>query len=203
MRFIFLVSIILFLVSGCIDTYQKEYNTPDKPYFPLTDFFESEMHEVKRVPYFMYYIQLDHTGKRDSVVINHQQFDSLANLFISKEINQESLQKYYQESVFHDLSTSSYTINYTPIDEDADIRSVNVLLHEETNEVKRVFIRLNRQMSEGARLTQQMSWKKGKSFQISKFIRYPNGTTSSSIVFVNWNEVSDSMNLSLPTADAL
>lgn len=203
MRFALIITLIVFLATGCVDTYQKEYNTPDKPYFPLKDYFESEMYEVKRVPYFMYFIQLDQTGKRDSVVINQKQFDSLANLFIRKEINQENLQKNYQMSVFHDLSTSSYTINYTPLDEDCEIRSVNVLLHEETNEVKRVFIRANRQLSAGARLTEQMSWKRGKSFQISRFIRYPNGNTESSMLFVNWNEVSDSVNLSLPTADAL
>ena len=94
----------------------------------------------------------------------------------------------YKESVFQVLSTSSYTLNYTPLQyETTEIQNIDILLAEETNLVKRVFIK--RVYTSGdSSITEQYGWKADKSFQITRFIKKGEHFSRTETQYVNWND---------------
>ncbi len=105
---------------------------------------------------------------------------SIANDFIRQK-------QLYKESVFQDLSTASYTINYTPAEPSLSIQRIDVLLSEETNIIKRLFIRTYA-TENGITTTQQISWLADHQFQISQS-KNMNGTTSEEKTVISWDKV--------------
>ena len=68
-----------------------------------------------------------------------------------------------------------------------DITNIDVLLDDETNAVKRVFIK--RMYNRGdSTITEQYSWKANKSFQLTGFTTTLNNYTASTVNDVNWND---------------
>ncbi len=95
----------------------------------------------------------------------------------------------YKESVFQDLSTASYTINYTPTDPSLSIQRMDVLLSEETNIIKRCFIRTS-STENGITTVQQISWLADHQFQISQS-QTINGKAVEEQVVISWDKVLD------------
>ena len=73
----------------------------------------------------------------------------------------------FRETLFQDLGTESYTINYQS--EKADIKNIDLLLNQQTNLPKRLFVR-QIAMDQGNTITVQYSWIAGKQFSIAKSI---------------------------------
>jgi len=89
----------------------------------------------------------------------------------------------FTESIFQDLGTESYTINYSSTS--APINSINLLLNEQTNLPKRLFIRLIQQSGDTA-ITKQYSWVTNKQFVISSSKKTENGFTETSTTQISW-----------------
>ncbi len=114
--------------------------------------------------------QANHTNQ---LVISKEAFIKEAAAFLTEAIT-FSKQKYlYKETVFQDLSTASYTINYTAINTATPIQRVDILLSEETNILKRLFIRKNILLKDTI-ITQQYSWITNTGFQINSSAEAPN-----------------------------
>jgi len=90
----------------------------------------------------------------------------------------------FTESIFQDLGTESYTINYSSTN--APIKSINLLLNQQTNLPKRLFIRSIHQSGDTA-ITQQYSWVANKQFVISSSKRTKNGFNENSTTQISWN----------------
>lgn len=89
----------------------------------------------------------------------------------------------FNESIFQDLGTESYTINYSS--SKAPIKSIDLLLNQQTNLPKRLFIRLIQQVGDTT-ITEQYSWIANKHFVISSSKRTQNGFNESNSKEISW-----------------
>ena len=126
-------------------------------------------------------------GKKDSVALDKDAFKAMAVQFLNKDVSSVEMHNKYTESVFHDLSTKSYTLNYRPKSVDEPIQNIDILLDENTNIIKRVFIRIET-MRKDTSVIEQWNWKADKSFQINKFSKTPSGFVSNEFNYVSWND---------------
>ncbi len=156
-------------------------------YYPIAQFFKEQIEYVD-LRNFVIRQLITRDGKKDSSLINKNQFLALSALFAKQADIFQHNKQLYKEAVFQDLSTNSYTLNYTPIDTHVtDITNIDVLLDDETNAVKRVFIK--RMYNRGdSTITEQYSWKANKSFQLTGFTTTLNNYTASTVNDVNWND---------------
>ena len=162
-------------------------STDTAAFFPVNNFIKDDIKDIEQNPYHLYKITNHHPGSRDSSTISLEEFLQLANSFLSKDISTTVLKPLFQESVFHDLTTKSITINYTAIDSSSDIQNISVLLDDKTNKLKRVFIRSSYTNGDSL-FIEQDNWKAGKSFQIIKSASVKNGDLSEFETTVIWND---------------
>ncbi len=111
-------------------------------------------------------------GKRDSITINTTTLQQLADLFIDKDITR--LKRYYAERIFSDQSTGSVTINYTAINDSVPVRSIDILLDENTRQVKQFFIK-NFEQQQDTSIQEQYSWFIHRGLQINRSVSAGNG----------------------------
>lgn len=182
--------LIFLIVIACnTNTRQKKatLSTADtSKFYPITDFFKSQVQFVDLRNYPMYKITIK-DGKKDSSYLSKDQFIALAKTFLDRDISSPKIKILYKETVFHDLSTGSYTLNYSAIDQHAEVQNIDVLLDEETNNVKRIFIRSVYTRGDTA-FTEQCNWKAFKSFQINLSLLTKNGYNSTEFNYINWND---------------
>jgi hypothetical protein len=155
-------------------------------FYPLRTFFKEQIQYVDLRGFTIYRIT-EKDGKKDSAGISKEAFIALAGVFLERDISDPSIKALYKESVFHDLSTESITLNYTPVNSDAQVRNIDILLDEQTNMVKRVFIRSVYTKGDTT-ISEQCNWKTNKSFQVNRSLSAKKGYTSTELNFVNWND---------------
>jgi hypothetical protein len=125
-------------------------------------------------------------GKTDSAIITKNEFISTANLFLLVATEFEKNKYRFKENVFRDLSTNSYTLNYTPTDpSSAAIQNIDILLTEETNYPKRVFIK--KLLNKGdTSITEQFNWKTNKSLQITRYSVMGTQYAETAVTTISW-----------------
>jgi len=89
----------------------------------------------------------------------------------------------FTESIFQDLGTESYTINYSSTN--TPIKNIDLLLHQQTNLPKRLFIRVVQQSGDTT-ITEQYSWVVNKQFVISSAKKTNQGFNESSSTEISW-----------------
>lgn len=125
-------------------------------------------------------------GKKDSVAIDKDGFKQWAQVFLDRCFT-PAQKPLYKETVFEDLSTGSYTLNYSPYDPDkVTVKNADVLLNRETNMVKRIFIKSFYNNGDTT-IEEQCSWKADKSFQVNR-VKTIHGQTIIELNYINWNE---------------
>jgi len=191
MRLIILPSlfILLLLTFSCKNKSTKPIasTTDTTHFFSVSNFFINELADVKRTPYPIYKITTKASGSKDSSAINRTEFATLSAQFIACDINNSSQKQHYKEVVFKDNSTKSVTLNYSSINKNFPIQSIDVLLDEETNNVRRIFIRQALYNNDSS-TTVLYSWKANKSFTITRSVVKKDGTKYSEQQYVNWND---------------
>ncbi|MEI7626598.1 MAG: hypothetical protein WCJ80_00090 [Bacteroidota bacterium] len=189
MKNCFYLIVILFIMAGCKNKKaikNEKPNSDTTKFYALHSFFNEQIVDVDLRAYPIYLIK-ERNGKRDSIGIDKELFKSMASAFLNKDISTPEMHDKFTESVFHDLSTNSYTLNYRPKSVDEPIQNIDILLDENTNIVKRVFIRIET-MNKDTSIVEQWNWKAGKSFQINRFSKTPSGYVSNEFNYVNWND---------------
>lgn len=155
-------------------------------FYPLAVFFKKQIEHVDLRNYPIYKITVK-DGKKDSSALSKEQFIALGKIFVDRSITEPKVKALYKETVFQDLSTKSYTLNYSPTDHTAEVQNIDILLDEETNRVKRIFIRVL--YTRGDRtISEQCNWKTDKSFQINRFLQSRNGYKTTELNYINWND---------------
>ena len=155
-------------------------------YFATTPFFTQQIQYVDLRNFPIYRITMI-DGKKDSVALSKEEFIKWAGVFLEKDISAPKTAAGYKESVFNDLSTGSITLNYSPINGEANIQNIDILLAQETNQVKRILIRsvFNRG---DTLVTESCSWKADKSFQVNRSYITKSGYNKTELNFINWND---------------
>jgi hypothetical protein len=155
-------------------------------FYPLRSFFKEQIEYVDLRNFLIYRITVK-DGKKDSATLTKDAFIAMAGVFLQHDISDPKIKALYKETVFHDLSTGSITLNYTPTDSKAEVQNVDILLDDETNIVKRVFIRSVYTKGDTT-ITEQCNWKANKSFQLNRERTTKNGYTATELNYINWND---------------
>ena len=155
-------------------------------FFDVKGFIEGEIKDVTTTPYFLYTITTRDDKKRDSAHLTTTEFVRLAQEFLAQDITQSELKPFYKEDVFRDLSTKSITFSYSTRNKDLDVQNIDVLLDEESNKVKFVFIR-SQKITKDSTVITQFNWKRAKNFLINRSVLKSNGSKYSTQQFVSWN----------------
>ncbi|WP_026751005.1 hypothetical protein [Sediminibacterium sp. C3] len=143
-------------------------------FYPIEKFIQDEIQYVDLRDFIITETKLQESG--DTVLAKNinstKQLTKDEFISAATEINNSAVwfsknKHLYKETVFQDLGTESYTINYHS--EKADIKNINLLLHEQTNLPKRLFIRVISKEEENI-ITVQYSWTAGKQLTIAKSI---------------------------------
>lgn len=180
----------LFVGSSCggpVQRKQKENTAGDtSKYYPLRSFLQEQVQYVDLRNFPIYRITVK-DGRRDSVSMRKEDFLSMAAAFLQRDLSEPGLKSKYTETVFQDQSTGSLTLNYSPLATSLPVKSIDILLDENTHAVKRVFIRAAYTRGDTS-ITEQYSWKANKSFQLNRTLQTSKGFTSTETNFVNWND---------------
>lgn len=183
-----LFSILLLSCGEPVEPITQLQASPDSvQFYATTKFFKDQVDYISilKKPIYLYHTV---NNKTDSILIDSLQFSSLTNEFITKDISSPEIKRNYKETVFQDASTSSYNLNYTTVNPNVIVQGVDILLDEETNQVKRIFIRSK--LTKGDTTIQEKhNWHAFKGFQISRSLTTPNGYQSTEITEVRWETI--------------
>jgi len=194
MKKILLFYTVLAFIIMIIACHQKQSNNKltttidTTAFYPLHEILLEELRDVKNTPYFMYQVKTRTHTKKDSSVVNPEQFEALAQPFLSINLNSKDLKPYLNESVFHDLSTNSYSFTYTPKsnNDTLSIKSIVVLLNDDNNNsLKDIFIHKMLHNSDTA-IDEALHWKPAKYFTIDKKYLLKDSVINKTKLLVNW-----------------
>ena len=181
---------LVILIAACSNHQAKQVQetsaTDTARFYPLRSFFNEQLQYVDLRNFSITRVTVKN-GKKDSAAFTKEQFLAMAEMFLQRDLSEPGIKALYKESVFQDQSTGSLTLNYSPITETAVVKSIDVLLDDETHIVKRVFIRAAYNKGDTS-VSEQYSWKANKSFLVSRTLQAKNGFTSTETNFVNWND---------------
>ncbi len=145
-------------------------------FYPLSEFIQEQMAYVDLRNFEIYKKQVSST-KIDSNIISKEEFKQLAALFLNLDISKPDKKQTYTETLFHDLSTASYTLNYKTNQATDLVKTMDILLDEQTKMVKRVFIVSEFQKADSS-IMDHHSWTANKQFQITRTIETASGRSN-------------------------
>ena len=157
-------------------------------FYPLKDFLNEQIRYVDLRDFPIYKVTI-RNKKKDSIALSKDQFIQQAAVFLNRELSFSKSKANYHESVFNDLSTGSITFNYQSTDANTEVQNIDILMDEQSQVVKRVFIRSAYSKGDTT-IMEQCNWKADKSFQVNKTFSTKNGYTSTERKYINWNDKS-------------
>ncbi|MBW0160139.1 MAG: hypothetical protein HYI21_10590 [Sediminibacterium sp. Gen4] len=184
---VILMSYWLLACGESVQTNNQLQPSPDSTqFYPTASFFENQMTVL---PTMKKNMLVFHTkdGKKDSTQLSIPAFQELVKEFIAKDISDATTKKHYRETIFQDAATNSYTLSYTAVDTTVTVKGMEVLLDEQTNQVKRVFIRSVYRKGNGS-IMEQHNWNTAKGFQIIRSFTNEQGYTMNELTEVQWEE---------------
>jgi len=192
MKFLPVLFFVFIVLASSCNSHPREIQPAIKKaedtaaFYPLTDFLKEQIQYVDLRNFPLYKVTVKN-GKKDSASITKDQFIEWAGIFLIRETSFSKAKASYKESVFNDLSTGSVTLNYQSIDSKTEVQNIDVLLDEQTQIVKRVFIRSGYTRGDTT-IAEQCNWKAGKSFQVNRTFTAKNGYHLTERNYINWNE---------------
>jgi len=164
------------------DTSTNKVVADTSQFYPLAGFISDEMKYVD-LRNFTIVEKIFKGTDSSSREISKDDFLAAAALILQEAQWFMANKQLFTESLFQDLGTESYTINYSSTN--APIKSINLLLNQQTNLPKRLFIRSVQQSGDTA-ITKQYSWVTNKQFVISSSKRTSNGFSETSTTQISW-----------------
>lgn len=162
----------------------KKIKQDTTTFYPLQAYFLQQLRNVDDTN-LIYKLEINN-GKQDSVRISKAAFDSLSSQFTTA-INEEFNNANYKESVFHDESTNSNTINYTANNKNLPVQNINILLDPIDQQVKRVFFSKYTQAKDSS-MMQNFGWKNDNSFYINSSIALKDKAQKEKQLIVVWGK---------------
>ena len=189
--FLYVVFCVAIIVSSCGQENDESKNkklpsTDSTVFYPVHEYFLSQ---IKSVDSSLPSIHMVTTinGQKDSTIISIEQFNRIAQTFLENNIADKSVKKYYRQSLFQDITTGSYTFDYTSVNSSLPVHNLNVLLDTATQTVKRVFVSKIKIKGDST-ITEKLSWKNDNSFRINRTIQLPQKKEITEQIFVVWQD---------------
>jgi hypothetical protein len=182
---------IFILAIGCNNhnnnTTTQQLNTDTTAFFPVTDYLNNDIDDVKKTPYLIIKKVFENKVLKDSSVISSAEFVALANTFLQKDITKPQYHSMYKPSVFNDLSTKSITFTYDALRDTLPVKNVTVLLNDKSNKLRNVFI-TSIYNSNNSTVKEQLMWNAERSFSIHCFTTKPDSPEKMKSIFASWND---------------
>jgi hypothetical protein len=178
---------LLLTFSACGTKHNPEdTKKQESRFFDVKHYITTDLEDIKKTAYYIYKLDIVN-GKKDSTTITPTEAADFANGFLSPNINDPTIKQYYQENIFQDQTINSFTISYTTTNKDLEVQNLDVILKEDGETVKRLFIRKFLNENDTARI-EQWSWKPGESFEVNRLITPENKQEISHRTIIVWNE---------------
>jgi hypothetical protein len=185
---LFIFTSFLFSCKNKPKALAKKSTQDSTQFYPIADFIKEQISFVELRDFEIHY-KKEVAGKIDSSIISKEIFRKIASPFLDKDIS--ALKQNFTESVFQDLSTNSYTLNYRAKLANEPIQNIDILLFENSKTVKRLFILTQLQKSDSS-ILQHHNWTANKNFQVTTSIKTNAGFTSNEIIQVYWKKKNSS-----------
>lgn len=170
-------------VSSVTDSTQKA-----KEYFPVLDYIKSEIRYVDSLPVGIMKYTTEN-GITDSAYIKTEEFHELSREFLPDALTKKTFENEFLENSFFDNTTQYSSFLYTSINENIQLRRVDVLVKAENviyNKVNSIYLEKWIEKTDTS-VMQKLLWKAGRNFQINTEIHTGNNKVSSKQVKVVWN----------------
>lgn len=160
--------------------------------FPIMDLLREDVEDVKKTPYYLYKKTATGDGGlyKDSVQVSREDFATMIAPILTINTSDSIHKNKFKEIAFHDLSTQSYSIITTPINNNAELKSITTLLNDETNKLKSIFFVMEKNIADSSTKTTYF-WKAGKSLRISTSISANGKKITEKKEFINWNDIAE------------
>lgn len=166
------------------DANKKAVVADTAKFYPISQFISDEMRYVDLRNFL---IQERIVSGKDSSTrtISKEEFLATANEILQQANWFMGHKELFTESIFQDLGTESYTINYSS--NQAAIKHIDLLLNQQTNLPKRLFIRYSR-MAGDTTVTQQYSWVANQQLSIGRSLKTNTGYAANSNKTIRWKK---------------
>ena len=147
-------------------------------FFPVTSFIKGQMLQFDSMAITPLRISTVH-NKADSQWIKREELKPLLQSFLTPEINEKNLIKYFRESKFNDQTLGAVTLAYDPITTLPDSISLttwNVYVDPKKGSVIKVYI-VKHITENGQDITQQLIWQTGQFAQITEIVNKSDGNS--------------------------
>lgn len=154
-------------------------------YFQTSEVINKDIRELDSVPYYIYKLTTTN-GKTDSGAVKTAAFKEMAQQFLQPDITSDQMKNKYKESIFEDRTLGGITFNYTALNKELEVQSVDILLKDDGETVKNIFIKKYYNYGDSSAI-EQLSWKPEQRFQIVRSVKLKDGSENNYQTLVVWN----------------
>lgn len=173
-------------LHSCKEGENQQAQADTTSFFPLKELIMGDVKDVVQTPYLLVAYTITDQSK-DSVIIDTTDFKIWANRFLAKDFNDPEWKPQFNEAVFNDQTTKTYTLSYTTKDANIPLKQADVTAEENSNKVKRIFVRHQWLSGDTIYFTNGI-WKPGKSFWISITKKFQDSVIQSEVNYIKWND---------------
>lgn len=179
--------VIVFILSA-IACHNDQSTKEETTFFPVATFLQGQIHSVDslKLPVSKY---ITFNNRTDSASISITAFNNLATEFVSPDISDSSLTKYYTETVFADQSIASVTMTYSTANKALPLQRLDVIIHADpvqNDQVKSIYMEKSYNVND-ASLLKKLYWKADRNFQIITIRQTGDRPSETNVIKVVWN----------------
>lgn len=168
-----IIAVLTLLLFSCSDGSVEEPldqneidTTKPKEYFPLLSFLKGEIRAVDSLPVGIK-VYRTINGHTDSGYIKPGEFHTLAEEFLTPELEEEKFRNIYNESSFYDRGSKSSTFYYETQDQVAKVKRIDIITKatDTYDKVTSIFIEKMDRQGDSV-IFKKLMWKPGQEFQV-------------------------------------
>jgi hypothetical protein len=175
----------LFLFS-CKEGKEHQQKEDTVTFFPLRELIMGDVKDIVQTPYLLVAYTIT-DNRMDSIVIDTTDVKVWAERFLQKDFNDPAWKPQFNEAVFNDQTTQTYTLSYTTKDANIPLKQADITAEENSNKVKRIFVRHQWLSGDTVYFTNGV-WKPGKSFWISTTKKFQDSVIQTQLNYIKWND---------------
>jgi len=111
----------------------------DVQFYPANSFINAEIKKLDTIPLAVLK-KTTVNGKTDSAFISKEEFKQAMRVFLEPDITDPRIKDLYTETVFMDATLNAITLTYSPGENKAEVRKLDVLLDPENNRLERIYM---------------------------------------------------------------
>jgi hypothetical protein len=187
MRYPFIALILLIAAASCKNksaTANAAGEQDTIKFFPVSALLKTEIDSTAKNALAIFRTTEVDGVTKDSGLINADQFKQLSKPFLEQDITTAEVKKYYQESVFRDLTTNTTMVTYKTQNRDVPVQAVDISMNDD-NTVKRYDITAY-PASKDSTIKVIYAWVPGIRFSISRYAEGKDGKGITQQTNVRW-----------------